>query len=110
MVRKKELKQKKRALFLSRAILEKELIEAERKQQTLKDIKKLYNEGFVITCATTFTPLNTSSSKSIMERRLRKMAIRHTDKNKLLKNIRIKKVQHPNRNIKTYILVTKRRK
>lgn len=94
---------------MSKAILERELLETERKHQALKDLGKLYEEGFEIDNISTFAPSNTSASKSVMEKKLRKMARERKDKNKLLKDVRIKRVQHPNRNIKTYILVKKKR-
>lgn len=92
-------------MLISKAILEKKLEQLKLEEMALKDLKKLEKMGFQISNRA-FLRNNTSSNK-VFVRRMLKDKLRRDPKNKLLKTAQLKRVQHPNRNIKTYIIVTK---
>lgn len=105
MVKKVSKSTKKRStILLSRAVLERMSIEAKRKNQAIKDLKKLDKEGFAPQ-KNVFQ--DSSESKKVVEEKLKKEKLKNPE-NILLKNVMIKRVQHPNRNIKTYIFVARR--
>lgn len=105
MVKKHISKKRRSPMLISKAILEKKLEQLKLEEMALKDLKKLEKMGFKVH-RSVFLKKNTSSNKSFVRRKL-KEAIRRDPRNKLLRTAELKRVQHPNRNIKTYIIVTK---
>lgn len=103
---KKHIQRKRRSpMLISKAVLEKRLKLLKLEEMALRDLKKLEEMGFIAS-KTAYLKNNTSSNKTLVRRRLMN-EIRKNPNNELLKNAQLKRVQHPNKNIKTYIIVTK---